>query len=416
MAVDAYRRFLKTRVPKAERPKSLAILALLFASAGALHFVAPEPYIRIVPPWLPNAPLLVAASGVAELAGAAGLLFPPTRRAAGWGLIALLVAVLPANVHMLQLARAEGASGAWQALLWARLPMQPLLIWWIWRVAARGAGSIQSGTFPASWYAGGADCGDRPHFQVHAYNADLYILRQAACTSFEKPFLYLIFGDERALLLDTGAGNAELVTTVNGIISAWLGDRGRESIELIVAHSHGHDDHVAGDAQFAGRPRTTIVGRELASVQEFFAVRQWPDDIVQYDLGARVLDVIPIPGHEPSSIALYDRRTALLLTGDTVYPGRLYVRDPVNFARSIRRLVDFTRDRPVAYILGTHIENTRTPFCDYPEGTVDQPNEHPLELTRSHLVELDTVLERMRGRVEPTVLSDLTISPVRPGE
>jgi uncharacterized membrane protein len=74
-------------------------------------------------------------SGVAEFAGGVGLLFPLTRRWSAWGLIALLVAVFPANIHMLQLARESYAAGWYIALLWARLPLQPVLIWWVWRAS-----------------------------------------------------------------------------------------------------------------------------------------------------------------------------------------------------------------------------------------------------------------------------------------
>ena len=136
--------------------------------------------------------------------------------------------------------------------------------------------------------------------------------------------------------------------------------------------------------------------------------------IVPFDLGERLLDVIPIPGHQAASIAIYDRRTAVLLTGDTFYPGRLYVRDTAAYARSLQRLVDFTRDRPVTYLLGTHIENARTPFRDYPEGTGDQPDEHVLELTRPQLLELNTALEGMRGRLHRLVMQDFTIWPLTP--
>jgi hydroxyacylglutathione hydrolase len=273
---------------------------------------------------------------------------------------------------------------------------------------------VEAGRLPSSWYAGGPDCAGRPGFMVHAYNDDFYILRQAACTNFEKPFLCLLFGRDRALLMDTGAGNANVATAVEGVMTAWLAHHHRASIDLVVAHSHGHGDHVAGDSQFLSRPGTTVVGKDRASVQAFFGIANWPDDIVEFDLGARVLDVIPIPGHEPASIALYDRRTALLLTGDTFYPGRLYVRDGAAFAASIRRLVEFTRDRPVSLILGTHIENTSTPGLDYPAGTVDQPDEHVLQLSREQLVELDDALDSMRGKLVRTVLRDFTIWPVTP--
>ena len=111
---------------------------------------------------------------------------------------------------------------------------------------------------------------------------------------------------------------------------------------------------------------------------------------------------------------MYDRRTGVLLTGDTFYPGRLYVRDTAAFATSIDRLATFSRTHPVTHMLGAHVENTRTPFKDYPVGTVDQPEEHALDLGRAELVELDSVVRSMRGRVTRTVLKDVTVWPVAP--
>ena len=110
------------------------MLAALFVGAGLLHFLKPTLYLRIMPPALPAPRLLVLLSGVAEVAGGLGLLLPATRRWAAWGLLALLLAVFPANVYMLQI-HAQLHLPAWVA--WARLPLQPLLMWWIWRAAAR---------------------------------------------------------------------------------------------------------------------------------------------------------------------------------------------------------------------------------------------------------------------------------------
>jgi uncharacterized membrane protein len=113
---------------------SRAALALLFTAAGVLHFVSPDPYLRIVPPFLPNPRLLVLLSGLFEIAGGLGLLHPRLRRAAGLGLVLLLAAVFPANVYMAL--DPEGAGrGVAPALLWLRLPLQPLLAWWVWRVS-----------------------------------------------------------------------------------------------------------------------------------------------------------------------------------------------------------------------------------------------------------------------------------------
>ena len=110
-------------------------LALLFIVAGTLHFLIPAPYRGIMPPWLPAHAALVAISGAAEIAGGIGLLLPQTRRAAGIGLIVLLIAVFPANIQMLLLYRARGVPWWGELLLWLRLPLQVLLIWGVWRVS-----------------------------------------------------------------------------------------------------------------------------------------------------------------------------------------------------------------------------------------------------------------------------------------
>jgi len=108
------------------------LAALLFVVAGLLHFLKPEMYVAIIPPSFPAPRLLVALSGVAEIAGGIGLLIPRLRRAAGWGLVALLIAVFPANLYMAQHPEPFHLA-PW--ILWARLPLQAVLIWWVWSVA-----------------------------------------------------------------------------------------------------------------------------------------------------------------------------------------------------------------------------------------------------------------------------------------
>ncbi|HET9372427.1 MAG TPA: MBL fold metallo-hydrolase [Vicinamibacterales bacterium] len=273
--------------------------------------------------------------------------------------------------------------------------------------------SVERGTLPASWLTG-ASCPETPPIRVHEYNPDFFILRQSGCTNFEKPFLYLIFGQERVLLVDTGAETVDVAGVVDQVIGRWRAAHGGRSVALVVVHSHGHSDHVAGDAQFRNRANTTVVEASPAALTSFFGLQDWPNRAAAFALGDRVVDVMPIPGHEPASIALYDRRTGILLTGDTLYPGRLYVRDAAAFAASIRRLVEFTRDKPIAHILGAHIENARTPFVDYPQGTRHQPDEHALELGRAHLLELDEALTAMGAAVMRRTLRDFTIWPLPP--
>ncbi|MBC7460455.1 MAG: DoxX family protein [Thermoleophilia bacterium] len=110
------------------------LLALLFIGAGSMHFLRPHGFVHIVPEQLPRPELLVSVSGVAEVLGGVGLLVPPVRRAAGIGLIALLVAVFPANVNMALHADRLGA-GLPEWALWLRLPLQPALIAAVWLAA-----------------------------------------------------------------------------------------------------------------------------------------------------------------------------------------------------------------------------------------------------------------------------------------
>ncbi len=118
-------------------PRNLLFLCALFVVAGFLHFWMPAGYVAVTPHWVPYRLEMVYISGLAEIAGGFGLLLPATRRAAGTGLIALLIAVFPANIQMLSTAVAGGASAAHQALLFLRLPLQPLLIAWVYRSAVR---------------------------------------------------------------------------------------------------------------------------------------------------------------------------------------------------------------------------------------------------------------------------------------
>lgn len=113
------------------------LLALAFITAGVLHFLKPEPYLAIMPPWLPSHALLVQISGVAELAGGIGLLVERWRRAAGIGLMVLLIAILPANVQMLLNYQARGAPAGEIMLLWLRLPLQLVLMGTVWWVGVR---------------------------------------------------------------------------------------------------------------------------------------------------------------------------------------------------------------------------------------------------------------------------------------
>ncbi len=109
----------------------LVLAAILYVSAGILHFLKTGLYLRIMPPYIPWHLAMVRISGVCEVLGGLGLLFPVTRRPAAWGLVALLVAVFPANVYMAINPIETGTAGLSAAVRWGRLPLQPLLIAWV---------------------------------------------------------------------------------------------------------------------------------------------------------------------------------------------------------------------------------------------------------------------------------------------
>ncbi|MCA9286004.1 MAG: MBL fold metallo-hydrolase [Phycisphaerales bacterium] len=279
-------------------------------------------------------------------------------------------------------------------------------------LASWGPTTLECGGFPPQWISGAPNCSTEPPIQVHWYNENLAILRQSLCTNFEGPFIMLLFGQDKVLMMDTGAGNISLAPKVQEVVADWLADHEQDSIELVVAHTHGHGDHVAGNAQFVNLPNTVLVGNSQTAVKTFFGITNWPDQIVEYDLGGRIVDIIPIPGHQSAHIAVYDRATGLLLTGDTLYPGRLYISSFAQYMDSIDRLVAFTADKPVCWVLGTHIEMSNTPGDDFPVGSISHPDEHPLQLTKAHLLELQAAIHAMAEAPHYEVHDDFIIFPL----
>jgi hydroxyacylglutathione hydrolase len=279
-----------------------------------------------------------------------------------------------------------------------------------------------AGDLNVTWIHGSPECvgsTGHPPIQVHRFDGDTYILRQGKCSdpprSFEAPFMYLLIGTTGALLLDAGASSSPaifpLAKTVGDLLGSHATAAGGRAVPLIVAHSHGHLDHLAGNAQFHGRPDTTIVAEGVAGVKAFFALSRWPEGSAAFDLGDRVLDILAIPGHEEDHIAVFDRRTGLLLTGDTVYPGLLVVYDWPEYRRSIARLRAFSNTHTVAFLLGAHIEMTNQPGRWFGLDTAYQPDEHVLQLEPRHLIELDNALQTIGGPPLTDRHADFIIHP-----
>jgi uncharacterized membrane protein len=111
------------------------LAAIFFVAGGANHFREPDFYRQIVPKMFPSPAMLVILSGICEIAGGIGLLIRPLRPAAGWGLIALLLCVFPANIYMALFPERIADLHISHWLLWLRLPLQGILIAWVWFVA-----------------------------------------------------------------------------------------------------------------------------------------------------------------------------------------------------------------------------------------------------------------------------------------
>lgn len=238
-----------------------------------------------------------------------------------------------------------------------------------------------------------------PDLQSYRYDENTVILRQNKAIDYEAPFLFLLFGQERAVLLDTGATASPeffpLRRVIDGLIEDWLARNPRNEYALLVLHTHAHDDHVAGDEQFADRPDTVLIEADKHAAWKFFGFSADAGAIRPVDLGGRVLQAFATPGHHAAAVTFYDPWTGILFTGDTVYRGRLYIVDWAAYSHSIDRLIEFCEDHPVTHVIGCHIEMTRQAGVDYPVRTTYQPDEPPLEMTVAHLYAIRSALDEV---------------------
>ena len=254
------------------------------------------------------------------------------------------------------------------------------------------------GSLDVHWNEGASDCTATPQnpLQVHMYERQTFILRQSPCANFEANFLYLLIGSDKALLIDTGAVADPKEMPLANTILELLPDKDHRKLPLLVAHTHSHLDHRAGDPQFASLSSVQVVSTDLEGVRAFFGFTNWPNGIAQVDLGGRIVDVIPTPGHHPTHLAFYDNRTGILFSGDFLLPGRLLIEDAAAYRESALRVVDFLKTRPLAHIMGGHIE-LNTAGQAYRFGSHYHPNEHRLELAREDLTALPAAFESFNG-------------------
>jgi glyoxylase-like metal-dependent hydrolase (beta-lactamase superfamily II) len=246
------------------------------------------------------------------------------------------------------------------------------------------------------WNAGSSDCvkDPQPPIQVHRYNPQTFILRENLCSTYEAPFIYLLIGADKALLIDTGdVTDAKKMPLRETVLSLLPG--AETKLPLLVVHTHGHLDHRSGDEQFRSLTGVEIVPTDLESVKRRFGLTDWPNGSAQIELGNRTVDVIPTPGHHQSHVAYYDRQTGLFFSGDLLLPGRLLIEDTAADLASARRVAAFVANRPVSYVLGSHIELDQAGRTLV--GARYHPNERPLQLTKQDLLALPEIVSGFNG-------------------
>ena len=156
-----------------------------------------------------------------------------------------------------------------------------------------GAG-IRSGTLPSSWITGGPKCMEVPDFQVHEYNPDFYILRESGCINYEKPFLYLFFGKDKALLVDTGAGVTEVAHVIDGVMKKWL-QRNDQFAPDTASWHHMRMDGMLTDAQLAELDAAKGVAFDRAflnlMIQHHTGALKMVDDLFASPMAGQEVDV-----------------------------------------------------------------------------------------------------------------------------
>lgn len=267
------------------------------------------------------------------------------------------------------------------------------------------------------WNHGSENCKSNitPALEVFRFDNTTFVLRQSKCVDYEAPFIYVLFGADTVLVLDTGAtentDEFPLYETVQSLIKIQTNLGYTAAQDILVIHSHSHNDHTAADPQFKGKANVSLVKPNSKSVIQYFGFNNWPNESKYIDLGNRKLSIIPSPGHQEEAITVYDPQTKWLLTGDTLYPGNIYVKNWQDYKASITRLFNFSKDHDIKSILGSHIEMTLEPGVAYPVGTTYQPDEAALALKADRLDILHSALEKA-AKPEKMIFDDFIITPM----
>jgi hydroxyacylglutathione hydrolase len=249
------------------------------------------------------------------------------------------------------------------------------------------------------WDAGAESCAAgkaADPIQLHRFNPQTIILRENLCATWEAPFMYLLIGSRRALLIDTGDIADPGKMPLEPVVMSLVPGAADAKLPLLVVHSHGHLDHRAGDPQFERVPGVQLVGSDRDHVRGYFGFKAWPNGSAQIDLGDRIIDVLPAPGHHPAQLVYYDRNTGLVFSGDFLLPGRLLVDELPAYEASAQRVAAFLQEKPVSYVLGGHVEKNRAGELFSWQSTY-HPDELELQLTKADLMALPAALRKFNG-------------------
>ncbi|KZN59834.1 hypothetical protein N473_02660 [Pseudoalteromonas luteoviolacea CPMOR-1] len=252
------------------------------------------------------------------------------------------------------------------------------------------------------WHHGAQHCdaSQEAAHDIYQHDASTYIIRQSKCLTYEAPFIYVLVGQQAILVLDTGALGEDTSYNLYQTLEKLLGKKQLSDKELLVIHSHGHSDHHQGDWAFDNQPNTTLIRPSKTALHAYFKFQRWPDEQALIDLGGRALTILPTPGHQEESLSIYDPKNKWLLTGDTLYPGYIYIKDWNAYKYSINKLSQFAKDNAVSAILGAHIEMKNIPKQYYPIGSTYQPHESYLDLDVTQLHMLNDALHTNQAPTE----------------
>ena len=139
-----------------------------------------------------------------------------------------------------------------------------------------------------------------------------------------------------------------------------------------------------------------LVRSDLEHVRKYFGFADWPNGSAQIDLGDRIVDVLPAPGHHAAQLLYYDRNTGLVFSGDFLLAGRLLVDDLSAYQASAQRVAEFLEDRPVSFVLGGHVEKNRSGEL-LPWESTYHPDERALQLTKDDVAALPAALRKFNG-------------------